>query len=114
MNLPHDFVGWVALIGRILLLIAPPSVLIWRLFSTIAAHSICLSGQRWGEEESTILYRFAIQNNEDVSLTGKRNLTIRILDSAGRFSKKEDPVVYAGCNPIHSSMEKDLRAWTLP
>jgi hypothetical protein len=113
MSIPHDPSGWFGLLVQLLLFLVPP-VLIVRLVNTIFAHSICLSGQRISNEAPfTIGYRFAIQNNEDVPLTGKRTLAIQILDPDGGFLEKETPDVYAGCNAILPGMDKDLKIWRI-
>jgi hypothetical protein len=113
MHLPQDLSGWIAAAIRFILFLAPPGALLW-LLSFITKHSICLSGQRIPQEtQSRIIYRFAIQNNEDVALTGKRSLAIQILDPAGRFSELTPPEVYAGCNEIRTSLEKGNRLWRM-
>jgi hypothetical protein len=108
--------GWLVLVLHIILLIVPPSVMTWKLLGSISAHSVCFSGLRVHESTGVaanrqIRYLFSIQNNEDVALTGKRILKIRILDNLGRFAAGKDPEVYAGCNPLRVLMSADRTVW---
>jgi len=102
--MPHDLVTWL---WRGLILIVPPGVLGWRLLALMAQHSICLSAQRFAERQSTVYYRFAIQNNEDISLKGKRWLIIRILDDAGQFANEAKHTGGHGSGP--PGVDDDLR-----
>src|ERR1700678_861889 len=115
MSLPQNFGGWLTLLIQLLLVLAPPSWLIWRLLSTISAHSICLSGQRISrnERQTPVAYLVAIKNNEDVPLTGKRRLAIQILDAAGRFSDQRKPKIFVGCSAVHARMDDDFKVWTM-
>lgn len=114
MTLPTDLGGWLWLIIRLLFLLVSPTWFAWRVSSTVLAHSICLSGQR-SRHKSALWYRFAIQNNEDVSLSGQRVLTIRILEDDGRFlsSHDEAPRLFVGCNPVRAFVAPDLRVLKL-
>jgi hypothetical protein len=113
MSPPQDFATWNGLLKLILLLL-PPGLLSGRLLWAISAHSVCLSGRRVIEQaQSEIVYRFAIQNNEDVPITGTGRVSIDILDSDANFIKGTTPQVYAGCNAIRTSMDYELRRWTM-
>lgn len=114
MSFPHDFIGWLALVFHLLVLFVPPTWLAWRLLSSIAAHSICLSGQRSPHKpRSPIWYRFAVQNNERISLIGKRKLTIAILDPAGRFLAEKKPRLFVGRNAVRAQLAPDLNVLTV-
>jgi len=113
VNLPHDFATWSGILKLILLLL-PPGLLGGRLLWAISAHSVCLSGRRVTQEgRPEILYRFAVQNNEEVAITGTGRLCIDILDSDGTFASGLPPQVYAGCNSIRTSMDEGRRHWSM-
>lgn len=114
MTLPGGVWGWIGLIAHLVFALAPPGALILWLLAIISRHSICLSGQRISDDDDPlVLYRFAVQNNEDVPLAGKHRLRIRILDPDGLFPENTAPTVYAGCNEIHTSTDTDRRAWAM-
>jgi len=81
--------------------------------SRFAPHSICLSGQRADDEaKSSIWYRFAVQNNEDVCLSGRRRLTIAILDD-GCFLDDESQKLFIGRNVVRPSVNKARKVMTI-
>jgi len=108
--IPHDLGGWLSLVLRLAIFLISPTWFAWRLSSSILAHSICLSGQRT-RHKSLLWYRFAVQNNESVSLSGKRLLTVKILDEDGQFlsSAGEAPRLFVGRNPVLATLSRDLR-----
>jgi hypothetical protein len=81
--------------------------------SRFAPHSVCLSGQRGKDEsESSTWYRFAIQNNEDICLTGRRKLAITILDE-GKFLDGHYQKLFVGRNVVHAHIEDGHKVLTL-
>lgn len=105
MMLPHDVWGWIEAIVPILFFLATTFGFLKRL-SRLAAHSVCLSGQRVSDDAGPALwYRFAIQNNEDACLAGRRRVTIAILDD-GKFLEGGQRL-FVGRNAIRGSMEDD-------
>jgi hypothetical protein len=109
--LPHDFAGWINLLLPWLIFAATSGFFASRL-SRLAPHSICLSGQRAeNEHTSTLSYRFAVQNNEDVSLRGRYRLTISILDDGCFLSECQK--LFVGRNVLRAQMDETQKILTL-
>jgi len=111
MNLPNDPVSWLVLLLKILVGLVPVGTVLYILLSRIAAHSICLSGQRTSEDSADVAtYRFALQNNEEAPLTGRQKLKVKILDANGEFVEPS-PAVYAGCTKFERSPDVPNKEW---
>jgi hypothetical protein len=112
MNFPHDLSGWLTFVAPWLIFLATSTVVAARL-SRFAPHSVCLSGQRAEDALGKALwYRFAVQNNEDVSLIGSYKLTISILDE-GRFLDDDGQKLFIGRNILTAAIDAGRRAITL-
>ena len=110
MTIPNDISVWAEHLVPWLLFGATSGWCVSQL-SKLAPHSVCLSGQRAEDKDKrTIWYRFAVQNNEDVCLTGKRKLIIAILDD-GCFL--DSPKLFIGRNELRPSMDDARKVLTL-
>jgi len=109
--MPQDLLGWLLFAFKIAL----PFISGGYLLTKILAHSVCLSGQRTSDDKSNVVTcRFALQNNEEVSLTGRLKMTIRVLDEGGRFGDGDSAIgVYAGSNKIRGGIDESRKAWTM-
>jgi len=108
--MPVGLSGWLGLAIKIILPFLSGGYLLTR----ILAHAICLSGQRTSEDsDETVTCRFALQNNEEVSLTTHQRLSIRILDEGGRFEDNSAILVFAGCNRIRANFDASRKTWTM-
>src|SRR5579871_6191673 len=108
--MPHDVFGWLALILKIGLPFLSGGYLLTR----ILAHSVSLSGQRTSDDnDPAVTCRFALQNNEEVSVTSREQLSIRILDEGGQFDNAAPVTVYAGWNNIKAGLSQDGKLWTM-
>src|SRR4249919_1534068 len=107
MILPIGFAEWLWLAAKIVLAVAPPSLLIW-LWREMTAHSLSLFVQRVGISDGLAEYQVIVQNNEDTPLAA-HDLTINILDDGGFVP---DPEVHAGCSRFKANRESPTQ-WRL-
>ncbi len=89
-------------------------LVIKKIESVMSAHSISLSAQRIVDQaKDSVSYRFAIQNNESLALTGERLVVINILDDRGRFDSYDSVAVMAGKSRIAGSVSNDKKSWSV-
>lgn len=108
--MPLTIASWIGFALKILL----PFVSSTYLFTRILAHVVCLSGQRTSKDSDDIVTcRFALQNNEGVSLNSHQTMTIRVLDEGGRFENDHPVTLYAGCNKVRAALDPGGKVWTM-
>jgi len=109
-----DGLGWLIPLFRYIIGFGFPVVWSGYLLKKIFAHSICLSGQRVSNaRDPNSIYRFALQNNEEVSLSSHQKLVIQILDKSGEFEKDSAVEIYAGSNKILTAFDAYQKTWTM-